>query len=131
MGSDLGGLTPFARCAGNWGVSPFLFWRSLVVRPRPAHLQKLTQELQRGGRDGSLLAALYSGAKKISRSRARQRVASLSPFARKRRMSPLPTLEVFGRQLVAGEEFVEVGAVALRQACGLADVAAGDLEDLR
>ena len=40
-------------------------------------------------------------------------------------------LEVLGHQLVPTQQLVEIGAVALGQARGLADVAAGDLQDLR
>ena len=43
----------------------------------------------------------------------------------------LTTLEVFRRQLVPRQQLVEVRAVALGEACRLADVAAGDLQDLR
>src|SRR5690348_1384214 len=43
----------------------------------------------------------------------------------------LARLELFRRQLVTAEQLVEVRAVALRQARGLTDVAAGDLQDLR
>src|SRR5215475_1571114 len=48
-----------------------------------------------------------------------------------RRRALLALLELFRGQLVAGQQFVEVGTVAPRQACRLADVAAGDLQDLR
>src|SRR5262249_44677205 len=39
-------------------------------------------------------------------------------------------LEVFGHQLVPAEQLVEIRAVALGQARRLADIAAGDLQDL-
>src|SRR6185437_3070376 len=39
--------------------------------------------------------------------------------------------ELFRSQLVARQQLVEVGAVASRQAGRLADVATGDLQDLR
>src|ERR1019366_4395761 len=48
---------------------------------------------------------------------------------------PLPDglarLEVVRHQLVATEQLVEIGAVALGKTRRLADVAAGDLQDLR
>jgi hypothetical protein len=42
----------------------------------------------------------------------------------------LALLELFRRELVPRQQLVEVGAVALRETCRLADIASGDLEDL-
>src|SRR5262245_20266561 len=43
---------------------------------------------------------------------------------------PLALLELLRSELMAGEEFVEIGTVAAREARGLTHVAAGDLQDL-
>src|SRR5262249_51036342 len=43
----------------------------------------------------------------------------------------LALLELLRSELMAGEEFVELGTVAPREARGLTHVAAGDLQDLR
>src|SRR6187549_3335806 len=78
------GLTPFAREAGNWGMSPFPFLAAARRKPTGLDVCRIGD---RGGiataRIGFLLAALHSGAKRNHSPGRRTTVAGLAPFARK------------------------------------------------
>src|SRR5690348_14851841 len=62
------GLTPFARCAGNWGMSPFSSPAFARRKPTGLNICKIGDRIgTTAARTGFLLAALHSVAKRFSR----------------------------------------------------------------